>query len=425
MIATNTATVPFFDQHPRDKIALNTSSALAATAASVLKQALPEVTVVEPSMLQRPQEAIQQPVAPPEEPLPENYATLPQNSKLDEEPNPFEKSFSGLPPTAAQAAKNPSPPVAKPVLPPVTSMDSPSSGIPTFKKATVDQFAWGSLRAGPLSPSMLQGPVNNALVPFTATPATAAVATTIKPVEADEFVPYQPQIPTSMQYSFQANTQPAHVNGTKYGVYQQPAPIPQSVKPTPQAQHITTFPIVPQPEPYGQDQAAVKAEARPYQSTTEFIHHDNGGPTRKGSRSTHQQIMIDSKPTTRTKRQEHGELLEGLGPTNKRQKSVSSEQDEDEKRRNFLERNRQAALKCRQRKKAWLSDLQGKVEILAQENEQLTEQANSFREEIIQLKSLLLAHKECQVTKDNGSSIRVALEKPIPPPIAATSQRHE
>jgi hypothetical protein len=44
MIATNTATVPFFDQHPRDKIALNSSSALAATAASVLKQAIPEVT---------------------------------------------------------------------------------------------------------------------------------------------------------------------------------------------------------------------------------------------------------------------------------------------------------------------------------------------------------------------------------------------
>jgi bZIP transcription factor len=150
--------------------------------------------------------------------------------------------------------------------------------------------------------------------------------------------------------------------------------------------------------------------------------------------------------------------LEGLGPTNKRQKSVSSEQDEDEKRRNFLERNRQgepklrnahrtmfilyskawlktnlntllpslaAALKCRQRKKAWLNGLQGKVEILAEENEQLALQANSFREEIINLKSLLLAHKDCQAAKDNGSSIRMALEKPIPPPVATASQRQE
>ncbi|OBZ73097.1 hypothetical protein A0H81_06997 [Grifola frondosa] len=46
----------------------------------------------------------------------------------------------------------------------------------------------------------------------------------------------------------------------------------------------------------------------------------------------------------------------------------------EEKRRNLLERNRQApaALKCHQRKKAWLAPLQAKVEYLQNENEQLT-----------------------------------------------------
>ncbi|KAH8553184.1 hypothetical protein BGW37DRAFT_488762 [Umbelopsis sp. PMI_123] len=385
--------------------------------------------VVEPSMLQRPPEIVQQtlPIGPAEEPLPENYANLPQNSKLDEEPNPFEKSFSDISSTATApvAPKNPSPPLSKPVLPPVTSMDSPSTGIPTFKKGTVDQFAWGSLRAGPLSPSMLQGPVNSNLISFTgASVVTTAATTSMKPVDSDEFVPYQPQIPSSMQYSFQANTQPNSVNGTKYGVYQQPpAPMPQPVKPTP-AQHVTTFPVTSQSQPYGQDQSAVKVEARPYQTTTEFIHHGNGVSSRKATRSTNQPSN-DSKPPNRTKRQEHGELLEGLGPTNKRPKSVSSEQDEDEKRRNFLERNRQAALKCRQRKKAWLSDLQGKVETLSQENEQLALQANSFRDEIIHLKSLLLAHKDCRVANENESSFRMALEKPVPPPVGTASQRQE
>lgn len=167
-------------------------------------------------MLQRPPEANQPSVsiAQPNEELPEKYATLPQNSKLDEEPNPFEMSFSDIASSAPTAAtKNPAPAAGgaaaatKPVLPPVASMDSPSTGVPTFKKATVDQYAWGSLRAGPLSPSMLQGPVNNPLIPFTANP------TAMKPVDSDEFVPYQPQIPTSMQYSFQANT----MKGTKYG----------------------------------------------------------------------------------------------------------------------------------------------------------------------------------------------------------------
>lgn len=73
-----------------------------------------------------------------------------------------------------------------------------------------------------------------------------------------------------------------------------------------------------------------------------------------------------------------------------------------------------AALKCRQRKKAWLSDLQVKVEDLALENDQLAAQANAFREEIINLRTLLLAHKDCQVSKDNNSMIRLALDKPLP-----------
>ncbi|KZS97715.1 hypothetical protein SISNIDRAFT_449267 [Sistotremastrum niveocremeum HHB9708] len=62
---------------------------------------------------------------------------------------------------------------------------------------------------------------------------------------------------------------------------------------------------------------------------------------------------------------------------------------EEEKRRNFLERNRQAALKCRQRKKAWLAQLQAKVEFLTSENERLTSALVSSREEISRLSALV------------------------------------
>lgn len=62
---------------------------------------------------------------------------------------------------------------------------------------------------------------------------------------------------------------------------------------------------------------------------------------------------------------------------------------EEEKRKNFLERNRQAALKCRQRKKAWLAQLQAKVEFLSQENERLTSALVASREEISRLSALV------------------------------------
>lgn len=61
-----------------------------------------------------------------------------------------------------------------------------------------------------------------------------------------------------------------------------------------------------------------------------------------------------------------------------------------------------AALKCRQRKKQWLANLQSKVEMFSNENEALTAQITQLREEVVNLKTLLLAHKDCPVTQQQG-----------------------
>lgn len=75
---------------------------------------------------------------------------------------------------------------------------------------------------------------------------------------------------------------------------------------------------------------------------------------------------------------------------------------DEEKRKNFLERNRVAALKCRQRKKQWLANLQAKVEIFSSENDTLSAQVNQLRDEIVQLKQILLQHKDCPVSQGQG-----------------------
>lgn len=77
---------------------------------------------------------------------------------------------------------------------------------------------------------------------------------------------------------------------------------------------------------------------------------------------------------------------------------------DEEKRKNFLERNRVAALKCRQRKKQWLANLQQKVEIFSSENDALAATVTQLREEIVGLKTLLLAHKDCPVSQAQGIS---------------------
>ena len=63
-----------------------------------------------------------------------------------------------------------------------------------------------------------------------------------------------------------------------------------------------------------------------------------------------------------------------------------------------------AALKCRQRKKQWLANLQAKVEIFSTENDALSAQVNQLREEIVNLKTLLIAHKDCPVSQAQGLS---------------------
>jgi ATF/CREB family transcription factor len=67
-----------------------------------------------------------------------------------------------------------------------------------------------------------------------------------------------------------------------------------------------------------------------------------------------------------------------------------------------------AALKCRQRKKQWLANLQAKVEMYGSENDALNATVQSLREEIVSLKTLLLAHKDCPVARANGVQLDIA-----------------
>ena len=76
---------------------------------------------------------------------------------------------------------------------------------------------------------------------------------------------------------------------------------------------------------------------------------------------------------------------------------------------------RVAALKCRQRKKQWLANLQQKVEMFSQENDALTATITQLREEVVNLKTLLLAHKDCPVTAQQGLHHGAYMQQAIEP----------
>ncbi|EFQ98296.1 AtfA protein [Nannizzia gypsea CBS 118893] len=78
---------------------------------------------------------------------------------------------------------------------------------------------------------------------------------------------------------------------------------------------------------------------------------------------------------------------------------------DEEKKKNFKERNRVAALKCRQRKKQWVATLMRKAEAYSSDNEALSSLLDKVREENAMLKSMLSAHKDCPVGQSQGLSI--------------------
>ena len=79
----------------------------------------------------------------------------------------------------------------------------------------------------------------------------------------------------------------------------------------------------------------------------------------------------------------------GLNNTNE------SNKPEDAKRSKFLERNRVAASKCRQKKKEWTQNLENRARELQKNNNQLRAVVESCQEEVLFLKGELLKHSQC------------------------------
>ena len=73
-----------------------------------------------------------------------------------------------------------------------------------------------------------------------------------------------------------------------------------------------------------------------------------------------------------------------------------STKPEDVKRSKFLERNRVAASKCRQKKKEWTQNLENRARELQKNNNQLRMVVESCRQEILFLKGELLKHNQCE-----------------------------
>ncbi|KAK9448333.1 uncharacterized protein V1518DRAFT_418683 [Limtongia smithiae] len=397
-------------------------------------------------------------------------APHPSKSKLDLEPNPFEQSF---------ASKEPSPSAQKPVLPSVATLASPS----ILSSGSTAGF-WGinSLRSGPLSPALLQGPqmaFADSHLRSGLTPNESGIRTGLTPGGSGSIFP-SPS-PTASMFGLMPPVTPSGLQPTSF------PQTPQPIEPAPsQSHHVpASVPSAPPPPPppsvsvTSAPPAVVTAAATgsggsafrmqitnpvpaPPRSKPETFAADSASVAANGLflLSQGQQAEVSSKAGALQADKQQADAPQRLEPKNdkkrsssarsksggrkgddapasssKKQKTTSAlspsigaastagdlsgpdnedDMDDDpsmdtkkmtdeEKRKNFLERNRVAALKCRQRKKQWLQNLQARVEYYTNENDVLSQQVTALREEVVNLKAMLLAHKDCSVSRGLSS----------------------
>lgn len=131
------------------------------------------------------------------------------------------------------------------------------------------------------------------------------------------------------------------------------------------------------------DDYQYEAQPKPQVSSTE--------PVQSGKRKRASQSSVESvKPSKRSRKSS------GRSKTSCHDSQVTNPLNpEDEKRSKFLERNRVAASKCRQKKKEWTGNLEARARELQNNKNQLAVIVNSLKEEVIFLKGEMLKHTSC------------------------------
>ncbi|XP_053327521.1 cyclic AMP-dependent transcription factor ATF-2 [Spea bombifrons] len=181
--------------------------------------------------------------------------------------------------------------------------------------------------------------------------------------------------------------------------------IPASV---PIVRPVTVVPTIPgipgpsSPQPV-QSEAKLRLKAALTQQHPQVTNGDTGkgqaasGTARAQPEEAHpQSLQQPATSTSETPASPAPPAPQSQSTGGRRRKAASD--DPDEKRRKFLERNRAAASRCRQKRKVWVQSLEKKAEDLSSFNVQLQNEVTLLRNEVAQLKQLLLAHKDCPVT---------------------------
>jgi hypothetical protein len=134
---------------------------------------------------------------------------------------------------------------------------------------------------------------------------------------------------------------------------------------------------------------------QPILAPTQFDHQDDVAI----NQSTIKVRKVRSGKLSRSRRDLNGQDNGGLSPRKHskvfHEEGIKREGNRD-KREKFLERNRVAASKCRQKKNTWTKDLEERARELNSERQALTAHVAALKHELLELKCRCLEHVNCE-----------------------------
>ncbi|XP_015187435.1 PREDICTED: cyclic AMP-dependent transcription factor ATF-2 [Polistes dominula] len=114
-----------------------------------------------------------------------------------------------------------------------------------------------------------------------------------------------------------------------------------------------------------------------------------------------QQILTKKVNTKTDKSPETITTVRDDNISQRQSKEENSKQSIDQHRKkDLLERNRASSMRAREKRKAWVQHLQKTMTKVNETNSILELEVKALRNELTRLKTLLLAHKDCPVTKE-------------------------
>ena len=132
---------------------------------------------------------------------------------------------------------------------------------------------------------------------------------------------------------------------------------------------------------------------------SDLMLHDQQGLTYSGGSSTTDEPHHSPSSNAAQSANLPPKRVRKNGGRASKKEALDPNNPEDYRRSKFLERNRVAASKCRQKKKEWTNNLENRARGLQKENNSLHHIVDSCKEEILFLKGEMLKHSNCNCSE--------------------------